>query len=126
MVKLWTVTIVSDRYPAPGPMELNCSQRGCRPDAVPLPSASAARTAAAGHLAAHGHETDPGAACGCGGAPAHHVITHTRCGRTWHLLELCAACTGSIPDARVLRPLNAPSHRRAPNATRAKSAPPRG
>ncbi|MEV6670282.1 hypothetical protein [Streptomyces sp. NPDC051162] len=120
------MTIVSERYPAPGPMALSCSQPGCRPDAVPLPSASAARTAAAGHLAAHGHETDPGTACGCGDAPAHHVITHTRGGRTWHLLELCAACTGSIPDARVLRPLNARSHRRALNATRAKTAPSAG
>ncbi|MGW1075095.1 hypothetical protein [Streptomyces sp. NPDC002537] len=104
------MTIVSDRYPAPGPMALRCSESGCRPDPVPLPSPSAARTAAAGHLAAHGHGTGaarPAAPCGCGREADRQVITHTDAGRVWCLAALCAPCTGSIPDARVLRPLNA-------------------
>ncbi len=121
MVHLWTVTIVSDRYPAPGRMELHCSEPGCRPDPVPLPAPSAARTAAAGHLAWHGRRLEAapaGARCACRAEAVHRVITHSEAGRVWCLTALCAPCAESLPDARVLRPLNlrdgAPPHGAAP------------
>ncbi|GGY02374.1 hypothetical protein [Streptomyces hiroshimensis] len=122
--RLWTVRITSDRYPQPGPMALRCSEPGCRPDPVPLPSATAARTAAAGHLASHGHTAGPvpqATACRCGtdgcswharsvpgceGRAVRQVITYTCAGRVWRLAEMCAQCAGAIPDARILRPLN--------------------
>ncbi|MCC3768765.1 hypothetical protein [Streptomyces sp. UNOC14_S4] len=103
------MTIVSDRYPAPGPMALRCSEPGCRPERVPLPSPSAARTAAAGHLAAHGHRAGAlraDAACGCGRVAESRVITHAEAGRVWRLAALCAPCIRATADARVLRPLN--------------------
>ncbi|MGA5129822.1 hypothetical protein ACPCTO_08450 [Streptomyces olivoreticuli] len=119
--RLWTVRITSDWYPRPGPMTLRCSEPGCRPGRIPLPSPTAARTAAAGHLASHGHAAGPvppATECRCGeencswhawsipgcqGRAVHQVITHTCAGRVWNLAEMCAHCAKAIPDARVLR-----------------------
>jgi hypothetical protein len=122
--RLWTVTIVRDHRPARRTMTLRCSEPGCRPDPVPLPAPTAARTAAAGHLAAHGHAVGPvrpgtdcrcgkegcswhaGTGPGCRGGAVHQVITHADAGHLWRLAEMCGPCAGSLPDARVLRPLN--------------------
>ncbi|ARZ72031.1 hypothetical protein M1P56_14225 [Streptomyces sp. HU2014] len=122
--RLWTVHLTTDRDPDRRTMTLRCSVPGCRPDPVPLPTPAAARTAAAGHLAGHGHAAGPpppGTGCRCGkegcawhawtvpgcrGEATGQVILHTDTGRLWRLAEVCEHCAASIPDARVLRPLN--------------------